>query len=418
MLEVGCGRGDYSLGFLQNGIGELTMTDASEEMLTRAKSKVSEFSTKVKDMKQHRLPTIPYPDESFDVVSLIQVLHNLDTNEVDKSNSENDAPSNDFPNLREAVQEAYRVLKPQGVLLIDHNSHMNLDASWLSKVPKRQTSFTKINISGNGLVKVLKEEKFKDIFRFSRPGVEFSKEAVFEEPELLLNEQFLMTNADEYAFTEKTGGLPGVFQLLEMHKQNGTLDEFVEKHNGLFKMIGETTSLYARKFDETETLKRYEKTESLNELEPIESLNEGGEFESLNEDEKIQTEKPEAENDKPEFLNKHEKFNSFIESLSKDEQTESISEDENIESLTDNEKTEHLLVQLRDEKADSLNEDEKSVAMKENDKDDVQKDESLVRKPEYLSEDEVTEHLTEGGKSEVDGALPWSKKFESLFEGF
>merc|ERR1712168_1190502 len=118
LLEAGCGTGNYSEGLLNNGIGSVTMIDGSKGMPHKAEEKVRKYGSKVKEIKQHILPTLPYPDSSYDVITLIEVAHHLDTYHL-----EDDALTRDlsrdtrekncvtrYPNLCKLLKEVYRVL--------------------------------------------------------------------------------------------------------------------------------------------------------------------------------------------------------------------------------------------------------------------------------------------------------------------
>ena len=78
-------------------------------MLSKAKNKLSDYIAKKKvvEIKQGFLPKIPYEDNGYDAVIFMQVLHHVDTQE------------SNFANLKATMKDAYRVLKPGGVLMIN-----------------------------------------------------------------------------------------------------------------------------------------------------------------------------------------------------------------------------------------------------------------------------------------------------------
>ena len=72
VLDAGCGTGNYALGMLDAGVGHITMMDGSDGMLNTARTKMANY----KDIAEYRLgklPQLPFPDESFDVVMFNQV---------------------------------------------------------------------------------------------------------------------------------------------------------------------------------------------------------------------------------------------------------------------------------------------------------------------------------------------------------
>ena len=113
LLDAGCGTGNYSKAFLDNGIGKVSCFDASEGMLEKAKKKLAGYieKGKVGKMKQDFLPNIPFEDNAFDVIIFMLVLHHIDT------------PSSEFANLKCAMKSAQRVLKPGGVLMLNYCTH-------------------------------------------------------------------------------------------------------------------------------------------------------------------------------------------------------------------------------------------------------------------------------------------------------
>ena len=76
LLDAGCGTGNYAPGLLDAGLGHLTLMDGSEGMLKTARLKTANYKSKV-DFCRGRLPKLPFPDESFDVVMFNQVWTGL-----------------------------------------------------------------------------------------------------------------------------------------------------------------------------------------------------------------------------------------------------------------------------------------------------------------------------------------------------
>ena len=74
LLDAGCGTGQHAEALLKMGIGEITLLDASPEMLTVAAENVGQY---VKHKRAHIveavIPPLPFQDNSFDAVMFIQV---------------------------------------------------------------------------------------------------------------------------------------------------------------------------------------------------------------------------------------------------------------------------------------------------------------------------------------------------------
>ena len=114
VLDVGCGTGRFigSLPSRYDAVG----VDASEGMLDRARRKGIEVA-------QSGADSLPFDDQTFDLVTTFAVLHHLIDPEV----------------VRGALGEMARVVKPGGAVLVwDHNP---LNPYWrilMARVPQDQ----------------------------------------------------------------------------------------------------------------------------------------------------------------------------------------------------------------------------------------------------------------------------------------
>ena len=100
VLDYGCGRGDMTREYLQNGAAKVAAIDISpvyvadgEENVRRAGFAEDRFSFQVMDA--HKMT---FPDNSFDIVAGWSILHHLDPDT--------------------AMNEIHRVLKPGGRVLL------------------------------------------------------------------------------------------------------------------------------------------------------------------------------------------------------------------------------------------------------------------------------------------------------------
>ena len=119
-LEIGAGTGYFSLNLATQGlIGNLTATDISPGMLKSlertAKTLGVPVTTTVTDAE-----SLPFPDESFDVVLGHAVLHHI-------------------PDLDRAFSEFFRVLKPGGAIVFCGEPSRYGDR--LAALPKRTGHF-------------------------------------------------------------------------------------------------------------------------------------------------------------------------------------------------------------------------------------------------------------------------------------
>ena len=121
VLDAGCGTGNYAKELLDAGVGHVAMLDISDAMLDIARIKLKMY---LDDGRAHiiknRLPTIPYPDGSFDCVLFMAVLHHLDKHDL--GNPVYAADGAQCPKMQLACQEARRVLQPEGIMAIQNMS--------------------------------------------------------------------------------------------------------------------------------------------------------------------------------------------------------------------------------------------------------------------------------------------------------
>jgi SAM-dependent methyltransferase len=115
-LEIGAGTGYFSLNMLQAGVvSEATCTDISPGMVTTLAQNARRLGLEVKTARADA-ESLPFSDESFDLVLGHAVLHHL-------------------PNLRRAFAEFHRVLRPGGRIVFAGEPSRLGDR--IASVPKR-----------------------------------------------------------------------------------------------------------------------------------------------------------------------------------------------------------------------------------------------------------------------------------------
>src|SRR6202012_339379 len=115
-LEIGAGTGYFSLNLLQAGVvSRATCTDISPGMLATLADNAERLGLSVQTARADA-ESLPFADESFDLVLGHAVLHHL-------------------PNLRRAFSEFHRVLKPGGRLVFAGEPSRVGDR--IAAVPKR-----------------------------------------------------------------------------------------------------------------------------------------------------------------------------------------------------------------------------------------------------------------------------------------
>jgi SAM-dependent methyltransferase len=117
VLEAGCGTGNY-LQALRPHLGSLVGVDFNEGMLVQARTKLGEDV----ELTCGSILDLIYDDERFDGVICNQVIHHLDEGPGVADDPATWKPCR-FPNVTRFVQEAYRVLRPGGALVVNTTTH-------------------------------------------------------------------------------------------------------------------------------------------------------------------------------------------------------------------------------------------------------------------------------------------------------
>jgi ubiquinone/menaquinone biosynthesis C-methylase UbiE len=114
-LEIGAGTGYFTLNLLQAGVvREATCTDISPGMMRKLAANADRLGVSVRTARADA-ESLPFADESFDLVLGHAVLHHL-------------------PNLDRAFGELYRVLRPGGrIVFAGEPSRTGDKLAWLPK---------------------------------------------------------------------------------------------------------------------------------------------------------------------------------------------------------------------------------------------------------------------------------------------
>jgi len=97
VLDIGCGTGNYALLLARKGL-RVTGLDISSSMLARARDKAEEAHLAL-ELVQGDATALPFGDNSFDAVLSVSAMEFV-------------------PDLKTAMKEAFRVLKPGGRMVI------------------------------------------------------------------------------------------------------------------------------------------------------------------------------------------------------------------------------------------------------------------------------------------------------------
>ncbi|MCP4450315.1 MAG: 2-aminoethylphosphonate--pyruvate transaminase [Planctomycetes bacterium] len=237
VLDAGCGTGSC-LSELRGHVGSLYGRELNAGMQQVAKERFADDPAV--QIEQGSITELPFADETFDGIVCNQVLHHLDPGESDGADSEG------FPNVRSFFREAFRVLRPHGVLVINTSSHQqHRDGFWWAAlipaaIDRMVPRFPSI-------------DRFKNIFK-QTGFIGFATAVPLEE--VLQGKQYLDSagplsaawRAGDSSWslaTEEELALAttNVTSMLD----DGSMDAFMEERELLRAKIGQTTFLVARK---------------------------------------------------------------------------------------------------------------------------------------------------------------------------
>ena len=131
VLAAGCGTGNY-MHALRPHLGSLVGVDFNEGMLAQARMRLGEDV----ELTCGSILDLSYEDQSFDGIVCNQVIHHLDEGPGAADDPAAWKPCS-FPNVTRFIQEAYRVLRPGGALVINTttNDQMLGGYWWAELIP-------------------------------------------------------------------------------------------------------------------------------------------------------------------------------------------------------------------------------------------------------------------------------------------
>lgn len=148
LLDGGCGTGNYAAA-LAGLVGHVAAIDYSAGMLAIARAKLA-AEERAGRIAFHRgsIAALPFAGESFDAVMFNQVLHHLEAG---------DDPA--YGGHARALAEAWRVLRPGGVVVVNACTHAQLNnAFWYyDLIPKAREAALKRCVPAARLEGMLKD---------------------------------------------------------------------------------------------------------------------------------------------------------------------------------------------------------------------------------------------------------------------
>ena len=245
MLDIGCGTGNYSLAFLEKGLKSMTMVDASDEMLECAKEKTKNFSSQV-TIQNATLPSLNFPENSFDVITCMQVLHHIDSAAL-KGSSKKNLSAKDYPNMLETLKQSYKLLKPNGILVVDVMFEENCDSFWWTRLcPIAAKSFKKLRMSQKDMIKSLENLNFQNIMCTYFPGSCLVKREIYDQIQRIDDPKWRYY-LSQYKLVETSGELDGLIKHVKKAEQQGNLTEMFNDLSERLWTHGNHSTVFARK---------------------------------------------------------------------------------------------------------------------------------------------------------------------------
>jgi ubiquinone/menaquinone biosynthesis C-methylase UbiE len=149
ILDLGGNTGGESTVLLQEGF-EIVISDINEVALALARERAEKFGLKVPTCVAGDVHALPFADETFDVVMVVEALHH-------------------FEDYDAALNEIFRILRPGGMLMaIEPNGWNPLRR--LSEIRDRFRGTIEKSFTGRQLRRLLKRAGFLDAHVASVPG--------------------------------------------------------------------------------------------------------------------------------------------------------------------------------------------------------------------------------------------------------
>ncbi len=235
ILDAGCGTGNY-LQAIHDKVGICQGIEINEGMLAQAQSKIGNGNGSHVRLDHGSLLNLPYPDDFFDGIMCNQVIHHLD--DPGKTDS--------FPNVKAMLASAYRVLRPQGVLVINLCSRQQLVDGfwWADLIPKIVDQMAARIPSIELTVEMLEIAGFK-MGGIIVPLHEILQGPGYFDPKGPLQKSFRDGDSTWSLLSEAE--LHQTLERIHTMNEDGSITQYLDERETRRKRVGQTTFIFARK---------------------------------------------------------------------------------------------------------------------------------------------------------------------------
>ncbi len=237
VLDAGCGTGTC-LAELRGRIGKLHGLELNTGMQQVAKERFADAPDV--QVAQGSITELPFADETLDGVICNQVLHHLD------HGGGEDGDADDFPNVKRFFREAFRVLRPGGVIVINTSSHLQHREGfwWAALIPAAIDRMLRRFPSIENLESAARQAGFAD-FKVVVPVAEALQGKQYLNPEGPLSAAWRAGDSTWSLATEEE--LSHAIDDVTSRIETGGMAAFLEAAEQRRAEIGQTTFLAVRK---------------------------------------------------------------------------------------------------------------------------------------------------------------------------
>lgn len=226
LLDAGYGTGQHSQALLKMGIGEITLLDASPQMLTVAKEKLKSREY-TKHKRVHTIvaafPPFPFKDASFDAIMFNQSLNHLDDIRDGKN----------YPKLEQTLTDAKT---QRGLLIISTVLSTTVRESiWFRRCQSEiKEKLAKTHLSVTQYMDMFDKHGFQCVTAINL--ITAAGENInlnYSDPESILDEDWRQASSMFGIATDAE--IEEMISAIYDKKENGTLEQFVKENDHMNK---------------------------------------------------------------------------------------------------------------------------------------------------------------------------------------